>query len=223
MEHDRHRSRRDFLIALGRGLLLGGLASAGGVLTLRRRAVIAAGIDCTGPNQCAACTELVQCGLTPALDVMRITTGGTVWQLDPALCVQCGQCAVNCVLLPSAVKCVHTYAICGYCKLCFGYFQPGTSLLHEGAENQLCPVGAIRRTYIENPYYEYTIDEALCVGCGKCVKGCGTFGNGSLYLQARHDRCLNCNECSIARSCPAGAWRRTESSRPYLLKEGIDL
>jgi electron transport complex protein RnfB len=79
-------------------------------------------------------------------------------------------------------------------------------------------VGAIRRTLVEHPYYEYRIDESLCVGCGKCVKGCTTFGNGSLYLQARHNRCLNCNECSIARDCPAGAWRRVPTERPYLLK-----
>jgi len=181
--------------------------------------VIAAGSECTGPNQCAACTELLRCGLTPALDVMSITTGTTLWQLDPELCARCGRCAVNCVLTPSAVKAVHTYAICGYCKLCFGYFQPGAGLLDEAAEHQLCPTGAIRRTFIENPYYEYTVDEQVCIGCGKCVQGCTTFGNGSLYLQVRHDRCLNCNECSIARNCPAGAYRRIPSARPYLLKE----
>ena len=45
---------------------------------------------------------------------------------------------------------------------------------------------------------EYIIDEELCIGCAKCVKGCAAFGNGSLHLQVRHDRCLNCNECTIA-------------------------
>jgi electron transport complex protein RnfB len=213
------RSRREFLFTLGRSFLFGGLATAAGFLSLRRGRVIAAGRDCTGVNQCAACTELLRCGLPNAFDVMPTTAGGTVWQVDPSLCVRCGQCAVNCVLTPSAVKAVHTYDICGYCKLCFGYFQPGALLLDEGAENQLCPVGAIGRTFIENPYYEYTVDETLCVGCGKCVQGCATFGNGSLYLQVRHDRCLNCNECSVAVHCPAGAYRRVPSSKPYLLKE----
>jgi Na+-translocating ferredoxin:NAD+ oxidoreductase subunit B len=30
-------------------------------------------------------------------------TEGTVWQLDPAKCTQCGRCATHCVLAPSAV------------------------------------------------------------------------------------------------------------------------
>ena len=142
----------------------------------------------------------------------------TVWQLDPDRCVQCGNCATKCVLQPSAVKCVHAYAMCGYCQLCTGYFEPDAAELTTAAENQLCPLGAIRRTFIEDPYYEYTIDESLCIGCGRCVKGCEAFGNGSLFLQVRHDRCVNCNECAIAAACPADAYRRVPADQPYLLK-----
>ena len=145
-------------------------------------------------------------------------TSRTLWQIDPAKCIQCGKCAVNCVLETSAVKCVHSFALCGYCDLCTGFFQPQPNQLNTAAENQLCPTGAIIRTFVEDPYYQYTIDESLCVGCGKCVKGCGAFGNGSLYLQVRHDRCLNCNACSIAEACPAGAYVRVPASKPYLLK-----
>jgi electron transport complex protein RnfB len=141
-----------------------------------------------------------------------------VWQIDPNICIQCEKCAVNCVLPHSAVKCVHSYSMCGYCDLCSGYLQPGAKSRDTGAESQLCPSGAIKRTYIEDPYFEYTIDEELCVGCGKCVKGCNSFGNGSLYLQVRHDRCLNCNQCSIARRCPSRAWKRVPASQPYILR-----
>ncbi|OHB82138.1 MAG: hypothetical protein A2W31_03490 [Planctomycetes bacterium RBG_16_64_10] len=42
--------------------------------------------------------------------------------------------------------------------------------------------------------------------------------NGSLYLQVMHDRCLQCNECSIAVACPTGAFRRVPAQRPYLMK-----
>ncbi len=143
---------------------------------------------------------------------------GTVWQIDPAKCVQCGQCMTHCVLNPSAVKCVHAFEMCGYCKLCFGYFLPAAGALHSGAENQMCPTGAIRRRFVEEPYFEYTIDRGLCTGCGKCVLGCNTFGNGSLHLQILHDRCVDCNECAIARDCPAQAIRRVPRVRPYLLK-----
>jgi len=146
----------------------------------------------------------------------------TVWQLDPTKCVQCGRCATNCVLNPSAVKCVHSYQICGYCDLCSGYLQPGAKSLDTGAENELCPVGALKRTFIEEPFYQYTIDETLCIGCGKCVKGCNAFGNGSLYLQVKHDLCVGCNECSIARDCPANAYSRVPARTAYLLKTPND-
>jgi len=141
-----------------------------------------------------------------------------VWQLDPDKCTRCGKCATSCVQSPSAVKCVHNYSMCGYCQLCFGYFRPGATHLTSGAENQLCPTGALLRRLIEPPYYEYTIDEKLCIGCGKCVEGCNNFGNGSLYLQVRHDRCLGCNQCAIARDCPEKAFRRVPANNPYLLK-----
>lgn len=142
----------------------------------------------------------------------------TVWQIDPNKCVQCGKCALECVISPSASKCVHAHAMCGYCKLCLGFFMPTPNELNEGAENQQCPTGAIKRTYVEDPYYEYVIDEKLCIGCAVCVKGCTAFGNGSLFMQIRHDRCINCNECAIAKSCPAQAISRVPADKPYLLK-----
>jgi len=141
-----------------------------------------------------------------------------VWQLDPDKCVRCGNCATNCVLEQSAVKCVHAFAMCGYCNLCTGYFEPEPNALTTAAENQLCPTAAIKRTFVEDPYYEYKIDESLCIGCAKCVEGCNRFGNGSLFLQIRHDRCVHCNECAIARTCPTEAFRRVPASQPYLLK-----
>jgi len=143
----------------------------------------------------------------------------TVWQIDPYKCTACGNCATYCVLPQSAVKCFHAFAMCGYCRICFGFFGPDPVDITEAAENQLCPMGAIRRRFVEEPYYEYTIDESLCIGCGKCVKGCNAFGNGSLFLQIRHDLCLNCNECSIALACPAQAFERVPADKPYLLKK----
>ncbi|UCF96695.1 MAG: 4Fe-4S binding protein [Spirochaetaceae bacterium] len=152
------------------------------------------------------------------LAATRSLRGDTVWQIDPDICVQCGNCSKECVLTPSAVKCVHAYEVCGYCDLCSAYLRPAAPARDTAAENRLCPVRAIKRTYIENPYYEYTIDESLCIACGKCVKACAAFGNGSLFLQVRHDRCLNCNQCSIARNCPSGAFKRVPAHTPYLLK-----
>ncbi len=148
----------------------------------------------------------------------RESKAATRWQIDPNQCIQCGRCATACVLEVSAVKCVHSFSMCGYCKLCTGYFEPEPINLDEGAENQLCPTGALQRKFIEDPYYEYSINKDLCVGCGKCVKGCNMFGNGSLYLQVSHDRCVNCNICAIARECPAQAFRQVPVTKPYLLR-----
>jgi electron transport complex protein RnfB len=163
---------------------------------------------------------LASLGAMAGLLLNKVRKTRTVWQIDPYTCVACGNCATYCVLEESAVKCVHAYAVCGYCRICFGFFGPEPFDINEGAENQVCPIGAIKRKYVEEPYYEYTIDEELCNGCGKCVKGCNTFGNGALFLQVRHDRCLNCNECSIAAACPSGAYKRVPAETPYLLKTG---
>lgn len=141
-----------------------------------------------------------------------------VWQIDPYKCIQCGKCATECVLTPSAVKAVHAYSMCWYCDLCGGYHQSYTMETDTAAEHQNCPVGAIKRTYIEHPFYKYDINEELCIGCGKCVKGCNAFGNKSLFLQIRHNRCVNCNECAIARVCPADAFVRLPASSPYIIK-----
>jgi len=161
-------------------------------------------------------------GLTVAgTGVMAMTrrSGGEeyVWQIDPFKCTQCGRCATECVMAQSAVKCIHAYDLCGYCDLCGGYFKPGAKL-QTGAENQLCPTAAIQRKFIEEPYFEYIIDEELCIGCAKCVKGCSAFGNGSLHLQIRHDRCKNCNQCAIATACPSNAISRVAASKPYIIK-----
>jgi len=156
-------------------------------------------------------------GATAGFLAGKARAGETVWQIDPNICIACGNCEDYCVLEDSAVKCVQNFEICGYCEYCPGYHVPDARELDSGAENELCPTGAIKRRFIEEPYFEYTVDEALCVACGKCVKGCAAFGNGSLVLQVRHDRCLNCNECAIAAACPSGAFKRVPADKPYLL------
>lgn len=143
-------------------------------------------------------------------------TRGMVWQIDPQKCQQCGNCATACVLTPSAVRCMHDFSFCGYCRICVGFFTTSPPALNEGAENQLCPVGALRRRYVEEPFYEYTIDRELCIGCARCVKGCHSYGNGSLFLQIQRDICINCNECSIAPVCEGNAIVRIPAEQQYI-------
>lgn len=141
----------------------------------------------------------------------------TWWQIDPDRCTQCGRCETACVRKPSAVKCIHGYAVCGYCDLCSGYLRSGAAL-DTGAEGQLCPTSALKRRFVEDPYFEYVVDEDACIACARCVKGCSAFGNGSLFLQVKQNLCLHCSRCSVAQSCPAGALRPVSRDEPYLLK-----
>ena len=141
---------------------------------------------------------------------------GSFWQIDPAKCTHCGKCATNCVLNPSAVRCFHAFAVCGYCDLCTGYLEPTYLNIDTAAENQVCPTGAILRSFVEDPYYSYTIDRDLCIGCARCVKGCVAYGNGSLHLQVDQKLCSHCNNCSIAAVCPSGAIARVEVKSPYI-------
>lgn len=145
--------------------------------------------------------------------------GLTLWQIDPDKCTQCGKCETECILPHSAVKCIHQYASCGYCLFCSGYYHDHRAEFNTAGENLRCPTDAIIRTYIEDPYFEYTIDEDKCIACGKCVKGCASFGNGSLFLQVRHELCKNCNQCRIASVCPSGAFVKVSSDKPYLFKQ----
>ncbi len=150
--------------------------------------------------------------------VLRASKRGLIWQIDPEKCIQCGRCETECVLETSAVSCVHDFPICGYCERCFGFFDPRAKSFETDGVNQLCPTGALSRKFVDDPYYEYQVDEDACIACGLCVNGCNRFGNGSLYLQVRYDRCLNCNECSIARNCPSGAFSRRPADKPYIFK-----
>jgi len=155
----------------------------------------------------------------PIILVKKSYTKGYVWQIDPYKCTQCDNCKTSCILTPSASKCTNAFPMCGYCDMCPGFLRQGSKTINTAAENQLCPTGAINRRFVEEPYFEYTINEKLCNGCAKCVKGCADFGNGSLYMQIRHELCVNCNDCGIARACPSHAVIRVPASEPYLRKE----
>lgn len=161
---------------------------------------------------------LLSLGSVSALALRRVSSDDYVWQIDPFKCTQCGRCATECVMTPSAVKCIHAFDLCGYCDLCGGYLKPDANARSTAAENQLCPTAAIERKFIEEPYFEYRINEDLCIGCAKCVAGCTAFGNGSLHLQIMHHICVNCNECSIARLCPSDAISRVPANEAYKVK-----
>lgn len=193
--------------------ILGIAAISGGVghLVTRRGCKV-------GGRSCDQCNQADTCDDPQAARFRAGVAQSTLWQIDPDKCVQCGKCATTCVLTPSAVKCFHAFAVCGYCDLCTGFFEAQPNQLSTAAENQLCPTAAIQRKFIEDPYFSYTIDRTLCIGCSKCVKGCTQFGNGSLYLQIDQDRCVKCNQCSIARNCPSQAISRVPAAAPYFQK-----
>lgn len=175
-------------------------------------------------KQTAGGVSLAAIGLTVGWTGKDAVDQPYVWQIDPSRCRNCiddtpqtcDKCMDRCVLSPSAVRVVHAYAACGYCRLCTGFFTTDAPRLDEAAENQLCPVNAIKRTFVGDPYFEYTIDEDACIGCGRCAKGCAQYGNGSLYMQIRHERCVDCNKCAIAEHCPNDAVKRVPADAAYI-------
>ncbi len=149
------------------------------------------------------------------------------WRLDPEKCVNirlgvtdlsavCETCADTCVLPISAVKAVNEFAKCGRCCICPAYYDVTSQVTPEGLPSKkLCPRDAIERNaigYVDeydplNNFYEYTIDEELCNGCGRCVMGCKEpAGLGSIRIEVRYDLCLHCNRCTIAEECPDDAY-----------------
>jgi Na+-translocating ferredoxin:NAD+ oxidoreductase subunit B len=150
-----------------------------------------------------------------AIMLARRAASNTVFQVDPSLCVACDLCRTSCVLNQSAVKAVNDFPKCGYCQLCPAYYdvtsQPDDKGLPTG---MVCPRDALKRRIVgevdeedpNNNYYEYIIDEALCDGCGKCVKACKPpAGNGALRLEVRYDKCVECDACAIQKACPQSA------------------
>lgn len=141
--------------------------------------------------------------------------GNAVFQVDPSKCIACDLCRTSCVLSLSAVKAVNNFDKCGYCMLCPAYFDVTSMPDEKGIPaGKVCPRDALKRRVVgkedpedpNNNYYEYTIDETRCDGCGKCVKACKPpAGNGSLRLEIRFSRCVECNECAIGIACPERA------------------
>jgi len=148
----------------------------------------------------------------------RTIKSKTAWQIDPFKCVSCSRCETECVLMHSAVRCVHIPAMCGHRETCPAFFDIDPLGPDTASRTQLCPQRAIRRSPVSDPYYSYTIDTGRCSGCAKCVERCGEFGNGSLFLQIHHNLCINCNECKIAAACPATAIKKVPADEPYIFK-----
>ncbi|MCK4342818.1 MAG: 4Fe-4S binding protein [Phycisphaerae bacterium] len=154
------------------------------------------------------------------------------WRINPEACVNsrlgalgvevCERCATECVLPLSAVRAVNDHAKCGRCFVCPAYFDVKSAIDEQRMPSRkLCPRDAIERKVIgyvdpddpRNNLYEYTIDEKLCNGCGKCVMACKEpAGLSSIRLEVRHILCLDCNRCEIANVCPDEAYERNPGS-----------
>jgi electron transport complex protein RnfB len=170
-------------------------------------------------------------GGAAGLLIHRSATADTVFQVDPGKCTACDLCRTGCVLSHSAVKAVNEFDKCGYCQLCPAYYDVASMPDERGIPTgKVCPRDALIRKIVgkvdeedpNNNYYEYTVDEEKCDGCGKCVKACkAPAGNGSLRLEISYNNCLECNSCSIQVVCPDDAIVRIPvPGMPPLPKEG---
>jgi electron transport complex protein RnfB len=169
-----------------------------------------------------------------ALGGTAITLGwracsGDAWAIVPNKCINirlgvtgadnvCEICATDCELSLSAVRAVNDHVKCGRCCICPSYYDVRSPIGSDGLPSKkLCPRDAIERTVIGdfdpydllNNFYEYTIDENKCNGCGRCVMECkDPAGLGSIRMEVRYDLCLRCNQCTIAQHCPEDAYSR---------------
>jgi electron transport complex protein RnfB len=154
------------------------------------------------------------------------------WVIDPDKCIDsrlgavgvevCELCATECVLTLSAVRAVNYFKECGRCYICPAYFKITSAVGPDGLPSEkVCPRDAIHREAIgwidpddpANNFYEYTIDEEKCNGCGRCVLECKEpAGLSSIRLEVRHNVCLDCNRCTIAAACPEDAYERRPPS-----------
>ena len=184
-------TRREMLTTAARGAALVGLAGTAGVLALKANKTYAWAI---APGKCVN-SKLGELGVEI-----------------------CELCATECVLTLSAVRAVNTFSECGRCYICPAYYKITSAVGPDGLPTEkVCPRDAIKREAIgwidpddpANNFYEYTIDEKLCNGCGRCVMECKEpAGLGSIVLEVRHNVCLDCNRCSIASACPEAAYER---------------
>jgi len=216
MAEKKQSTRRQFLKGCCRGA--GAVAAAGVAAKLTVRAE-ADRVWQLNPTICTTCRK---CADETGKTVDFINADG--W----------ARCATECVRERSAVRAVNDFAICGYCFICPAYFDVSSEVYspeeaealgpypdgasREGTHKKLiCPQDAIRRHVVGerdpfdpyNDFFEYTIDENKCNGCGLCVENCrAPMGNTSLRLEVRHNLCLDCNQCRIAAKCPTEAFYR---------------
>jgi Na+-translocating ferredoxin:NAD+ oxidoreductase subunit B len=182
-------------------------------------------------------TLLIGLGST-ATFLVRKADGQIVWQVNTSKCANsrlgeagtpiCSLCTTECVVSQSAVRAVNNFAQCGRCSICPAYFNIKSAVDEKGLPSEkACPRDAITRAPIglvdpddpANNFYEYTIDEKKCDGCGICVKGCAEpLGLGSIVLRIRYDLCVNCNRCAISTSCPQDAVVRQQGREALAVK-----
>jgi electron transport complex protein RnfB len=160
-----------------------------------------------------------------AIYLAKKAGGQVVWQVNASRCINsrldeidvevCQLCTTKCVVSQSAVRAVNDFSKCGRCYICPAYFNVQSAVDENGLPSEkLCPRDAIIREPIgwidpddpANNFYEYTIDETKCDGCGKCVMACKEpAGLSSIRLMVRHDLCVDCNQCAISTACPKDA------------------
>jgi electron transport complex protein RnfB len=170
-------------------------------------------------------------GLTGTAGLLALKANKTyAWTIAHDRCINsklgavgvevCELCATDCVLTLSAVRAVNDFSKCGRCYICPAYYEITSAVGPDGLPSEkVCPRDAIKREAIgwidpddpANNFYEYTIDDMLCNGCGRCVLECKEpAGLGSIRLEVRHNVCLDCNRCSIATACPEDAYDRRD-------------
>ncbi len=150
-------------------------------------------------------------------DIYRLDVARSLLVIDQEQCVRCGHCATSCadahgdgvarivrrgdkvqLTIMDEKKSLSLPSSCQHCV------QPACMLE--------CPTGAIGR----DEHGDVFIKEALCTGCGACVKAC-PWDNVELALHGERLVAVKCDLCAGSKdgpacvsACPVGALDRIE-------------
>lgn len=153
-------------------------------------------------------TSYISAGILVIISILLIASKSVSpgkWYIDVKECIGCGDCATECIKSQSAVRAVLDSVLCPGLDKCRAYYRSTSAKFGETVANQNCPTGALIREKDGSNYF-YRIDENLCIGCGKCFRGCKKC-EGAINLEVKDEFCVNCNECKIEVSCPANAFK----------------
>lgn len=207
-------------IANGPSLLVAIPAAAARAVAERQPRLLEASRRVTGDAPTSAVAGPT---LHPFSDLYRLTVARSLLVIDLDACVRCGHCAWSCASLHGVARIARHGDVV---RTAVGTERQASPLLLPSSCQHCehpacmvdCPTGAIGRDL----QGEVQIDDALCTGCGACVKACpwdnvqlaprppSTPSGEHPLLAVKCDLCRGYEAPACVESCPTSAMARLD-------------